>query len=613
MFVPLAVRRAVEEQRLTKLHEQKKEEKKRKEDFVNEVLGRKRKGSDEDKAARNAEKGDDKWASGPRAKKSLLEINLELMREEKRVSDNTNPLDKKEKELEDREREEQEAVHRLLLDGKQLKSVYDLAHDVKYTERMSTTWTPPKYLRDMTEREAEHIREQRNIVVEGRNVPNPCLSFRDLRPPEEIISVLKSKGITRPTPIQQQGLSVILSGCDMIGVAFTGSGKTLTFVLPMILFNHQEEKMMPLKRGEGPLSLALAPSRELAWQHHETYVSIADSLKQNRLRCLPAIGGTKGSDTSHLLSQGIHSCIATPGRLNDLLNKKSINLNLCTFIALDEADRMVDMGFEEELKNLYQHFRHQRQTVMFSATMPKKIQNFARTSLIDPVTVNVNRAGAANLDVTQEVEYVEKDAKLINLLDCLQKTAPPVLIFAEGKHDVDFIHEYLLLKCVDAVSIHGGKDQADRNEAIKRYRNRSADVLVATDIASKGLDFPEVQHVINYDLPREIENYVHRIGRTGRNGKTGLATTFINKSCPETALLDLKHLLLEAKQCVPPVLMGLSDPLEDLYAAQGKKSSGCAFCGGLGHTVSVCPKLQSHVKSQQGGFSGGSERARDEM
>eukprot|EP01059_Diplonema_ambulator_P029812 TRINITY_DN4963_c0_g1_i1.p2 TRINITY_DN4963_c0_g1~~TRINITY_DN4963_c0_g1_i1.p2 ORF type:complete len:624 (+),score=227.67 TRINITY_DN4963_c0_g1_i1:2453-4324(+) len=610
MFMPLAVRRAVEEQRVEKLRHQKMEEKKQHEERVDSLLGRKRKGDDEG-AADKAET-EELWKVGPLAKRSLLEMNIEAMREERRNQGN-DPKDKKQIELEEREKEEAEAVHRLLHDGKQLKSVYDLAHDIKYTERMKTTWTPPKYVQDMTSDEVGYIRSKNNIIVEGDNVPNPCLAFRDLRLPEEIIAALQKRNIIKPTPIQMQGLPVILSGCDMIGVAFTGSGKTLTFVLPMVLLNYQEEKMMPLKRGEGPLSLALTPSRELAWQHHETYTFIAESLKDHRLRCLPAIGGTRPGDSAHLLSQGIHSCVATPGRLNDMLKKKSINLNLCTFIALDEADRMVDMGFEDELRTMYQHFRHQRQTVMFSATMPKKIQSFARTSLVDPVTVNVNRAGAANLDVTQEVEYVEKDAKLINILDCLQKTAPPVLIFAESKHDVDFIHEYLLLKCVDAVSIHGGKDQSERNEAVKRFRNRAATVLVATDIASKGLDFPDVQHVINYDLPKEIENYVHRIGRTGRNGKTGLATTFINKSCPETALLDLKHLLLEAKQKVPPILMGLHDPLEELYAAQGKKSSGCAFCGGLGHTVSVCPKLQSQVKSQQGGFISTYEHARDEM
>lgn len=187
---------------------------------------------------------------------------------------------------------------------------------------------------------------------------------------------------------------------------------------------------------------------------------------------------------------------------------------------------------------------------------------------------------------------------MVYLLECLQKTPPPVLIFCENKADVDAIHEYLLRKGVEAVAIHGGKDQEDREYAIASFKAAKKDVLVATDVASKGLDFPDIQHVINYDMPAEIENYVHRIGRTGRCGKTGIATSFINKNQSETILLDLKHLLKEAKQRIPPVLATLDDPMEDveeLAKASGVK--GCAYCGGLGHRIGECPKLE-HQKSQ---------------
>jgi ATP-dependent RNA helicase DDX41 len=174
---------------------------------------------------------------------------------------------------------------------------------------------------------------------------------------------------------------------------------------------------------------------------------------------------------------------------------------------MDEADRLIDLGFEEEMRNIIDYFKHQRQTLLFSATMPRKIQNFAKSALVKPIEVNVGRAGAANLDVFQEVEYVKQEAKIVYLLECLQKTPPPVLIFCENKSDVDDIHEYLLLKGVEAVAIHGGKDQEEREYAIKAFKEGKKDVLVATDIASKGLDFPDVQHVINYDMPKEIENY----------------------------------------------------------------------------------------------------------
>ncbi|CAM9877838.1 unnamed protein product [Discosporangium mesarthrocarpum] len=237
------------------------------------------------------------------------------------------------------------------------------------------------------------------------------------------------------------------------------------------------------------------------------------------------------------------------------------------------------------------HFKQQRQTLLFSATMPQKFQDFAKDVLVKPVLVNVGRAGAANLD---EVEYVKQEAKIVYLLECLQKTAPPVCIFCEKKQDVDDIHEYLLLKGVDAVSIHGGKEQDERNEAIKLFKEGAKDVLIATDVAAKGLDFPDIQHVVNFDMPSEIENYVHRIGRTGRCGKTGVATTFINKMVEESALLDLKHLLMEAQQRVPPVLMALDDPVEDAAEVDGVK--GCAFCGGLGHRITDCPKIDKDAR-----------------
>merc|ERR1719152_1101254 len=245
-----------------------------------------------------------------------------------------------------------------------------------------------------------------------------------------------------------------------------------------------------------------------------------------------------------------------------------MSLVQCRFLALDEADRMIDLGFEEEIRNTLDHFRGQRQTLLFSATMPKKIQDFAKSALVDPVVVNVGRAGAANLDVVQEVEYVKQEAKLLYLLHCLQKSPPPVLIFCENKADVDDVHEYLLLK-------EGTKD-----------------VLIGTDVASKGLDFPAIQHVINFDMPKEIENYVHRIGRTGRCGRTGVATTFVNKNQEETILLDLKALLLEANQHIPPFLDSIDSPVGHNSKEIGGVK-GCAYCGGLGHRIAQCPKLET--------------------
>ena len=446
------------------------------------------------------------------------------------------------------------------------------------------------------------IRHKWHIVVEGEGLPPPIRSFREMKFPSPILDALTSKNILRPTPIQIQGLPVVLSGRDMIGIAFTGSGKTLTFALPMIMVALQEEARLALVRGEGPTGLIVCPSRELARQTYDVLQGFADSLAGAglpRLRNMLCIGGIDMREQAEALNGGVHMVTATPGRLKDMLAKKRMNLDICRFLTLDEADRMVDLGFEDDIRDVYSYFRGQRQTLLFSATMPLKIRKFAESALVAPIVVNVGRAGAANLDVIQEVEYVKQDAKIVYLLECLQKTPPPVLVFAENKADVDDIHEYLLLKGVEAAAIHGGKDQEERDAAIRSFKSGAKDVLVATDVASKGLDFPNIQHVVNFDMPEEIENYVHRIGRTGRCGKTGIATTFINKDQSETTLLDLKHLLREAKQRVPPVLSLLNDPLEAIEAAAtASGAKGCAFCGGLGHRITDCPKLASY-KSQQ--------------
>eukprot|EP01041_Mallomonas_annulata_P007232 gene7232-14758_t len=479
-----------------------------------------------------------------------------------------------------------------------LQSNEEIATGVKYTESMKTTWTAPKYLLNMDESVHEKTREKWHIIVEGNGCPPPIKSFKEMKLPNAILKALEKKGINRPTPIQVQGLPALLAGRDIVGIAFTGSGKTLTFSLPLIMLALEAEMNMPLQGGEGPIGLILCPSRELARQTYEVVEYYMKALNEDgypELRVSLCIGGeNKKTQISVLQYSGIHCIVATPGRLNDLLNQNIIHMDLCKYMVLDEGDRMLDLGFDEEVHGIINKFKHQRQTVLFSATMPQKFQEFAKHTLVQALIVNVGRAGAANLDVIQEVEYVKSEAKIVYLLECLQKTSPPVVIFCERKGDVDAIHEYLLVKGVEAVSIHGGKDQEERNEAIRLYKEGKKDVLVATDIAAKGLDFPDIQHVINYDMPAEIENYVHRIGRTGRCGKTGVATTFINKDVDETTLLDLKHLLMEARQRVPPVLQALEDPDDDLVNING--TIGCAFCGGPGHRITDCPKLDKDAR-----------------
>ncbi|KAI8998433.1 putative DEAD-box ATP-dependent RNA helicase 35 [Gaertneriomyces semiglobifer] len=551
--------------------------------------------------SRQEKSGQSNAAAPARSAMSLLDQAAQLKQQ-------APPKSELEKELE----LEQEILRAQTEAKKALFSAQELAKDIHYTDPITTSWTPPRYISRMTTESRQRVLEKYHILVSGDDPPAPIEHFRDMRLPKSILRHLKSKRIRRPTPIQVMGIPTALSGRDMIGIAFTGSGKTLVFTLPAVLLALDAECRLPMIKGEGPVSLILCPSRELARQTYEVTKEICEALHREDgfplLRILLCMGGINLADQGAAYREGPHIVIATPGRLQDLLSRKMLQLSNCKYLCMDEADRMIDLGFEEDVRNIMSYFTSQRQTLLFSATMPKKIQNFAQSALVKPCIVNVGRAGAANLDVIQEVEYVKQEAKIIYLLECLQKTPPPVLVFAENKNDVDDIHEYLLLKGVDAVAIHGSKDQSEREYAITAFKSGKADVLVATDVASKGLDFPQIQHVINYDMPKEIEDYVHRIGRTGRGGKTGIATTFINRSSGEQILLDLKYLLREAGQRIPPVLMALEDPNEKFLEAGA--GGDCSFCGGLGHRITQCPKLEAQRRVQMAGQKmGGGDNA----
>ncbi|RYG68664.1 DEAD/DEAH box helicase [archaeon] len=345
-----------------------------------------------------------------------------------------------------------------------LQSNEEIATGMRYTESMTTTWRPPRYIAERSESENDEVRKKWHILIEGDHVPPPIKSFREMKLPACLLQAMSLKNITRPTPIQVQGLPALLSGRDIVGIAFTGSGKTLTFSVPLIMFALEEERNMPLEGGEGPVGLILCPSRELARQTYEIvdyYMQIIYKDLHVELRAALCIGGENNKEQIEMhRKRGLHCVVATPGRLNDHLKAQRLNMDICKYFVLDEGDRMLDMGFDEEVHGIINTFKHQRQTVLFSATMPAKFQDFAKKTLVNPIVINVGRAGSANLDVIQEVEYVKKEAKVVYLLECLQKTAPPVVIFCEKKQDVDEIHEYLesvrtvIAKCAQVMPGH---------------------------------------------------------------------------------------------------------------------------------------------------------------
>jgi len=505
----------------------------------------------------------------------------------------------------EKQRKEEEKILASVAETTALMGVSELASGVVYTEPIKTSWTPPRYILAMPPARHARVCKKYCIDVDGVDPPPPLKTFQDMKFHAGIISGLEKKGILKPSPIQMAGIPAVLSGRDLIGIAYTGSGKTLVYVLPLIMFCLEQEARLPFISGEGPYGLIICPSRELAKQICETIEQFTSGLKHMGLpglRTCLAIGGVPSNEAMDVIRKGCHMMVATPGRLMDMLNKKMVRLDVCRYFCMDEADRMIDMGFEEDVRTIFSYFSGQRQTLLFSATMPKKIQNFARSALVRPITVNVGRAGAASMNIVQEVEFIQPEAKIVYILECLRKTAPPVLIFAERKNDVDTIHEYLLLKGCLAVAIHGGKDMEERLRAVAEFKSFKKDILVATDVASKGLDFPEIQHVINYDMPEDIENYVHRIGRTGRGKSTGVATTMINNKVEMAVLADLKHLLLEAKQKVPPFLASLETETDQLNEA-GMTEGGCSYCGGLGHRITACPKLEA-VQNKKAGEVG---------
>lgn len=545
--------------------------------------------STQDKASRSQDKADDGDNNRDEFDEAKMDRHTSLL-------DQHAILKKKAEQMRESEKERLRREERKMLESvtteRALMAAAELAKGIRYDKPLKSSWRPARDARHRIESECEKIRTKHEIVVDGERIPAPCLTFEEMKLNRVIIKELKRREIKQPNAFQMQGLPVLLTGRDMIGIASTGSGKTLVFTLPLIMFCLEQEVAMPFRDNEGPYGLILCPSRDLAEQTFKDIRFFRDIIEGElniRLNVCLCIGGVSRNDQRNSIKGGCHIMVATPGRLLDNLKSRLFNLDMCRYMCLDEADRMLD-NFEEELRTCFTYFKYQRQTVFFSATMPRKIQNFAVSAMVQPITVNVSgRAGAANKRIQQDVEYVKQDAKLFHLLSAIDKTGPPVMIFARRPQDVDAIHEYLLLKGLNVAAIHGQKHQDERSQAVDEFRDKKKDILVATDVASKGLDFKEIKHVINFDMPADIEDYTHRIGRTGRRSEKGLATTFINKQVDETTLLDLKALLIEAGQKVPPFLSLLQSEAERLLDVDDEK--GCAYCGGLGHRIGHCPKL----------------------
>ncbi len=337
--------------------------------------------------------------------------------------------------------------------------------------------------------------------------------FNNLGILPSLVTVLKKMGITSATPIQEQSIPTVLLGKDVIGIAQTGTGKTLAFGLPMI-------QLLAKSHGNG---LIVLPTRELALQVDETLKKVGGSLG---LRTAVLVGGASMVAQLKMIGQKPHIFIATPGRLNDHLKQKTISLNKVAVLVLDEADRMLDMGFEPQIKTILANLPKERQTLLFSATMPPKIKAIAATYMRQPITIQVASSGTTVANVTQELYMISKDEKIRLLDKLLSDHAGSVLVFSRTKYGARKLSNKIREMGHTSADIHSNRSLAQRRAALDGFKSGRHRVLVATDIAARGIDVDDIKLVVNYDLPDSPEDYVHRIGRTGRAGKSGRAISF---------------------------------------------------------------------------------------
>lgn len=373
------------------------------------------------------------------------------------------------------------------------------------------------------------------------------MSFNNLQLIEPVLQALSKEGYTTPTPIQEKAIPAILQKRDLLGCAQTGTGKTAAFTIPVLQLMYQEQQQQEQQKHRRIQTLILTPTRELA-------IQIGESI-QAYGRFLPfkhkvIFGGVPQGSQVQAVRNGLDIIVATPGRLLDLMQQRIISLDDIKYFVLDEADRMLDMGFVQDVRRIIAKLPAKRQTLFFSATMPNEIKQLADLLLTNPVKAEVTPASSTVDIIEQSVYYVEKHNKQSLLISLLKdETIQTVLVFTQMKHAADKLTVQLNRAGIRAEAIHGNKAQNARQRALENFKNRKTRVLVATDIAARGIDIDDLTHVLNYELPNVPETYVHRIGRTGRAGASGIAISFCDWG-EKTFLTDIQKLI---KKTIPVV------------------------------------------------------------
>lgn len=432
----------------------------------------------------------------------------------------------------------------------------------------------------MSDEEVAALRETLDgIRIRGKNCPRPVQKWTQCGLDQRIMEVIRRAGYEKPTPIQAQTIPAIMSGRDIIGIAKTGSGKTVAFLLPMFRHILDQRKLGPT---EGPICLIMTPTRELAMQ---IYVECHRFSRPLGLSAVCACGGAPIKEQIADLKRGAEILVCTPGRLLELLMANSgrvTNLKRVTYLVLDEADRMFDMGFGPQVLKIVANIRPDKQAVLFSATFPRQMEALARKVLVRPLEIVVGDRSVVCDDVTQRVEVLQEEEKFVRLLEILGEWYPEhakkILIFVDKQDAADNLLKDLLRRGYPCLSIHGGKDQADRDSAIEDFKSGVAPVLVATSVAARGLDVKDLSLVINYECPNHMEDYVHRVGRTGRAGNKGTAFTFITPNQQQHAG-DIVRALVASNVQVPPTLTRLVTDFENRVKEGSAQASSSGFGG----------------------------------
>ncbi|KAI7816805.1 P-loop containing nucleoside triphosphate hydrolase protein [Gamsiella multidivaricata] len=453
---------------------------------------------------------------------------------------------------------------------------------IQYEYFRKDFYLEPPEMSEMSPEEVHSMRlELDGIKIRGADCPKPIRKWTQAGLPPGCMQVIKDKlNYTAPTSIQCQAIPAIMSGRDVIAVAKTGSGKTIAFILPML--RHIKDQR-PLENMEGPIAIIMTPTRELAVQIHK---ECKNFLKVLNLRAVCAYGGSPIKDQIAELKRGAEIVVCTPGRLIDLLCANSgrvTNLRRTTFLVLDEADRMFDMGFEPQVMKIVQNVRPQRQVVLFSATFPKQMEALARKLLKRPLEITVGARSVVAEDVTQVVEVREDDTRFNRLLEILGQAynddpEARVLIFVSRQEAADNLLRDLMRRGYVSMSIHGGKDQVDRDSAIADFKSGVCQILIATSVAARGLDVKKLGIIINYECPNHMEDYVHRVGRTGRAGNKGIAYTFITPE-QERFAPDIAKALTNSSTPVPPELQVLVDSFHEKIKSGDAKQTASGFGG----------------------------------